>query len=74
MSVKLVFRRGSFLQHMYCDSLDEAYSRVGEFIFLDCCSDFRVVDDDGHVIHDDSKVRTLYMNLWNGWDHKPSVT
>ena len=58
MGVRLVFRQGSFLRDMTCRSVDEALSRAGEFLHADGCSYFRIVDEDGAVIHDDWRIRT----------------
>ena len=61
MVVRLVFRQGSFLRDLICASFDQAMARAGEYLFLDGCSDFRLLDEDGKVIRDDWAIRTSWQ-------------
>ena len=63
MRVTLVFRQGSFSREFPCESIDHAFARVGEYLNQDGCSDFRIADQNGRIVHDDGSVRRTYMRL-----------
>jgi hypothetical protein len=48
---------------MTCRSVDEALSRAGEFLRAHGCSYFRIVDQDGAIIHDEGRIRAAHGAL-----------
>ena len=68
-TVRLIFRQGSFSRELPCESVDHAFARVGEFLYRDGCSDFRIVDGQDRTVHDDGSIRRIYTQLSKGDEH-----
>lgn len=61
--VTLCFRQGSFLREVRCESIAHAFARAGEFLCQDECWGFRIADEQGRVIREESDIRRTHWQL-----------
>lgn len=66
MRVTLCFRQGSFLREVRCESIDHAFACAGEFLGQDECWGFRIADDHGRIIREESDIRRTHWQLSRG--------